>query len=200
VFGLLEREFVVRDIHAAVAKTLTPTADVDLSAHRVMLDLAKGPDGKTRLVTTNFDRLFESCDNSLPCWKPPRLPNLLRNDDLSGIVHLHGRVNAEYNGAEGDGFVLSSSEFGRAYLSDAWATDFIRSILDKYLVVFVGYTADDPPVQYLLEALHRSVGPRPTIYGFQSGDHSDAQSKWIHKGVEPIAYEEEQDHSALWAH
>jgi hypothetical protein len=197
VFGLLEREFLVTDIHAAVAKSLTPVPDVDLSAHRVMLDLAKGSDGKIRLVTTNFDRLFQLCDNALPCWKPPRLPDPLR-DDMNGAIHLHGRVNAEYSGAEGDGFVLSSSEFGRAYLSDAWATDFIRSILDKYLVVFVGYTADDPPVHYLLEALHRSVGSRTEIYAFQSGDESEAQSKWRYKGVQPIAYEDKENHRALW--
>lgn len=198
VFGLLERQFTDRDIHAAVAKALTPAANVDLSAHRVLLDLAWGPDGKTRLVTTNFDRLFESCDNTVPCWHPPRLPNPLRHDEMDGIVHLHGRVNVRYDGAEGDGLVLSSSEFGRAYLSDAWATAFIQSILEKYLVVFVGYTADDPPVLYLLEALNRSLVPRAALYAFQAGDQSDAQSKWVHKGVKPIAYNEDESHSILW--
>jgi hypothetical protein len=198
IFGLLEREFVVADIHAAVAQSLLPASDVELTAHQVMLDLAKGHDGKVRLVTTNFDRLFESCDTTLQCWQPPRLPDPLRYGDLDGIVHLHGRVNPNYTGAEGDGFVLSSSEFGRAYLSEAWATAFIRSILEKYLVLFVGYTADDPPVQYLLEALNRTVAPRNAIYAFQSGDHSDAESKWLHKGVQPIAYGEEDNHRALW--
>lgn len=198
VFGLLEREFTVRDIHAAVAKSLAPARDVDLSAHRVMLDLARGPDGKVRLVTTNFDRLFESCDSTVQCWQPPRLPDALHYNDLDGIIHLHGRVNENYSGAEGDGLVLSSSEFGRAYLSDAWATDFIQSILDNYFVVFVGYTADDPPVLYLLEALNRSLVPRTTLYAFQSGDQSNAQSKWVHKGVQPIAYDEDEGHRILW--
>src|SRR4030043_2487920 len=54
VFGLLERNFLVRDIEAAVAKALKPSLEVNLSAHQVMLDLARTPDGKVRLVTTNF--------------------------------------------------------------------------------------------------------------------------------------------------
>lgn len=198
VFGLLDREFAAHDIHAAVAKSLTPALDVDLSAHRVMLDLARGPDGKVRLVTTNFDRLFEACDSSLPYSRPPRLPDLRRREDLHGIVHLHGRVNEKYDGAEGDGLVLSSSEFGRAYLSEAWATEFIRSVLEKYLVLFVGYTADDPPVHYLLEALNLSSGSRMPMYAFQSGDQSEAQSKWLHKGVHAISYDPIDNHRVLW--
>ena len=75
VFGLLERSFLVRDIEAAVAKALKPSLVADLSAHRIMLDLARAPDGKVRLVTTNFDLLFESCDSSLSHSRPPRLPD-----------------------------------------------------------------------------------------------------------------------------
>ena len=158
VFGLLERDFLASDIEAAVAKALKPSPAADLSAHRMMLDLARDPYEKVRLVTTNFDCLFEACDSTLKSWQPPQLPDPQRYVDFEGVIHLHGRVNEGYTGADGDGFVLSSSEFGRAYLSDGWATQFIRSILEKYVVVFVGYTADDPPVQYLLEALHRSLG------------------------------------------
>jgi SIR2-like domain len=123
-----------------------------------MLEQARGPDDKIRLVTTNFELLFESCDNALASWQPPRLPDLQRHEEMEGVIHLHGRVNSTYTGADGDGFVLSSSEFGHAYLSDGWATQFVRTILDRYFVVFVGYTADDPSVQYLLEALNRSSG------------------------------------------
>jgi hypothetical protein len=198
VFGLLERDFLARDIEAAVAKALKPSPAADLSAHRLMLDLARDPYEKVRLITTNFDRLFEACDNTLKSWHSPRLPDPQRYVDFEGVIHLHGRADESYTGADGDGFVLSSSEFGRAYLSDGWATQFIRSILDKYVVVFVGYTADDPPVQYLLEALHRGLGSRGGVYAFQAGLISDAQARWLHKGVQPIAYEEAEGHQALW--
>ena len=198
IFGLLERDFLINDVQAAVAQALKPSPTADLSAHRIILDLARGSDGKVRLVTTNFDLLFESCDSILRSWRPPRLPDPRHYEDFEGIIHLHGRVDENYIGSDGDGFVLSSSEFGRAYLSDGWATQFIRSILDRYFVVFVGYTADDPPVQYLLEALNRSVGSRAGVYAFQSGSTSDAQSKWLHKGVQAIAYNDKEHHTALW--
>ena len=198
VFGILEREFSSSDLQAAIAKALKPSPTADLSAHRIMLDLATRPDGKIRLVTTNFDRLFESCDPNLRLRIPPRLPSPEHYEDFEGIVHLHGCVDQNYAGAEGGSFVLSSAEFGRAYLSDGWATEFIQAILNKYVVVFVGYTADDPPVQYLLEALNRGVESRQGLYAFQSGAASDALAKWFHKGVQPIAYDEADQHKSLW--
>ena len=198
VFGLLERSFVVKDIEAAVAQALKPTTDADLSAHRIMLDLASGPDGRIRLVTTNFDILFESCDTSLLCSRPPRLPDPRRNEEFEGIIHLHGHVDQNYAGAVGDGFVLSSSAFGRAYLSEGWATSFMKSILDRYVVVFVGYTADDPPVQYLLEALNSDSTSLKEVYALQAGSQDEAEAKWGHKGVRPIAYDERDNHRTLW--
>ncbi|MCP9230024.1 SIR2 family protein [Mesorhizobium sp. LMG 17147] len=198
VFGLLERDFASRDIEEAVAAALKPPSQCDLTAHRILLDLATTPEGAVQLVTTNFDRLFDDCGRELQAWQPPRLPDPLRPNDINGIVYLHGRATPNYTGAEGDGFVLSSSEFGRAYLSDGWATTFIREILGQYVVVFVGYTADDPPVQYLLEALRRASGKLENAYAFQSGDHNDAAARWRHKGVEAIPYSADNVHVALW--
>lgn len=65
VFSQLERSFVNKDINQAVAEALRPSADVDLYAHKIMLRLARLRAGQTRLVTTNFDLLFESCDRKL---------------------------------------------------------------------------------------------------------------------------------------
>lgn len=198
VFGLLERNFLARDIEESVAKALKPRSDADLSAHQIMLDLARTLDGKTRLVTTNFDLLFEACDGSLSYHSPPRLPDPMRHDEFEGIIHLHGHVDKSYLGAFGDGFVLSSSEFGHAYLADGWATKFIQSVLNKYIVVFVGYAADDPPVLYLLEALNKHTESLTEMYAFQAGSQNDAEAKWRHKGVLPIAYDEMDGHKSLW--
>ncbi len=198
VFRLLDREFRVQDIQAKVAEALKPSTDVDLSAHRIMLELARSPDGKVRIVTTNFDLLFEKCDESLPSSRPPQLPDPLRSEEFEGIIHLHGCVDSEYRGAAGDGFVLSSAGFGQAYLSHGWATTFIRKVLQRYVVVFVGYTADDPPVQYLLEALNLDLGSFAGAYAFQEGSVGEAKAKWKHKGVCPLAYDNAEEHKALW--
>ena len=198
VFGLLERDFFEHDIERAVAKALAPQKDVDLWAHEFLLDLATTRDGVTKLVTTNFDRLFDDCGRGLKTWQPPGLPDPAKPEDMNGIVYLHGRATEDYDGAEGDGFVLSKAEFGRAYLAEGWATHFFKDVIDRYFVVFVGYSAEDPPVQYLLEGLGKSNGRLDKVYAFQSGDPDDAVSRWGHKGVRAIPYDSKHGHAALW--
>lgn len=116
IFGFLEREFASSEIEEAVASALEPPENCDLTAHNILLDLATTSQG-TKLVTTNFDRLFGDCERNLRSWQPPRLPDPLRSNEFNGIVYLHGRAGPDYDRAEGDGFVLSSSTFGRAYVS-----------------------------------------------------------------------------------
>lgn len=197
VFALLEREFEFSDVRQAVARALRPAPDVDLAPHRTLLDLARTPDGRVRLITTNFDRLFEKCAPELEVHIPPKLPDPRRAVSFSGIIHLHGSVTNDYLDAVDDGFVLSSADFGRAYLSDGWATSFIRGVLSGFQVVFIGYAADDPPVQYLLEALGNRL-PSSGLYAFQPGPIEEARALWRDRGVEAIAYESESSHSALW--
>ena len=198
IFGLLEREFLTSDIYKSVAKALLAESNVDLGAHQTMLKLATTRDGLIRLVTTNFDSLFDLCKPGIPTFIPPRLPDLNNPNEFNGTVYLHGKVNKDGTGSESNGFVLSSSEFGDAYLANGWATSFVKGILEKYVVVFVGYSADDPPIQYLLEALNKNSSNLNNIYAFQSGDESYANSKWRHKGVKAIAYDDKNEHIALW--
>jgi hypothetical protein len=198
VFGLLERDFTVSDIERSVAKALEPAGSVDLSAHRILLTLAKAPTQEVRLVTTNFDLLFEKASPDLPTMRPPKLPDPARFSEFNGIVHLHGAVKTDYSGAQGEGFVLSSADFGRAYLSDGWAADFFRQIVERYVVVFVGYSADDPPIQYLLEALRKSSSSPTQIYAFDAGEPEFVTARWLTRGAHGIAYDPAHGHSALW--
>jgi hypothetical protein len=197
VFGLLEQEFDVADVRAAVAQAIEPKPDVNLDAHRVMLDLAT-MHGVTRLVTTNFDRLFEACDPNLPSHGPPNLPDPHSDHDFRGIIHLHGRVDASHRATMGEEFVVSSADFGRAYLSVGWATRFIQRLLSRYQIAFVGYTADDPPVQYLLEGLNLSPGTRNRLYAFQSGEKRSAIALWEHRGVQAIPFDASEGFATLW--
>jgi SIR2-like domain len=198
VFGLLEREFEVADVRAAVAEAIRPPEGYGLDAHRTMLDLATSRAGVTRLVTTNFDLLFEECDPALPCSGPPRLPDPRSDREFRGVVHLHGRVDREYTRPHDDEFVVSSADFGRAYLSDGWATRFIQALLARFQIVFVGYTADDPPVQYLLEALNLSAGSRSRLFAFQEGDSGEAAALWEHRGVQAISFDSSNGFGPLW--
>ena len=91
VFALLEREFEVVDIRSAVAASVKPKQEHSLTPHRILLDLATSRSGVTRLVTTNFDLLFEECAPTLRPSGPPHLPDPRDDRAFRGIVHLHGR-------------------------------------------------------------------------------------------------------------
>ncbi|WP_246763658.1 SIR2 family protein [Rhizobium bangladeshense] len=195
MFSSLDLEFDPREVRDAVARALKPKPNVDLLAHRTLIDLSRGSDGRPRLITTNFDLLFEACDPSMKSWGPSNLPVPERPADFEGVIHVHGRVDEGYTGIS-DAVVLSSGEFGKAYLSDGWATHYIRRLMNRFTIVFVGYSADDPPVQYLLEALREEQSPITNIYAFQYGDEVDAQEQWLQKGVVPIAFGSDYDN--LW--
>lgn len=191
VFGLLEEEFGRETVERTVAAVLRPAENPDLLAHRTVLRLACGSNDAPRLVTTNFDRLFEMADPKLPVHLPPKL-----DPGARGIVKLHGSVNAMSDGPEGDGFVLSGAAFGGAYVADGWAARTMRALLERHTVVFLGYAADDPPMQYLLEGLKRIGAPTARAYAFQPGE--DAARRWAARGVTAIPYATENRHVALW--
>lgn len=198
IFGLLEREFDSTDVREAVAMALEPVKNVRLDAHRLILDLSKDKAGVSRLITTNFDTLFEACEPGIDSFNPPNLPDPRRPQDFRGIIHLHGCVDDLYRGARDNEFILSSADFGHAYLADGWATRYIQLLLQRFRIVFVGYSADDPPVQYLLEALNRFSTPSQSLYALQEGLESEALAMWAHKGVTPISYDGTNNHAALW--
>lgn len=200
VFDRLEQSFDRNDIEKAVAQALKPKKDVDLSAHQILIDLATTPTGKVKVVTSNFELLFEECNPQLNSYSPIDLPNLEQHSEFDGIIHNHGIVKKDYSNSSGEGFILSSSEFGKAYLADGWATRFIRSILQKYVVLFVGYSADDPPVKYLLQGLNRLGDNKNLMYAFHEGTESEADASWSTKGVKAIAYDNPGvEHQYLWS-
>ena len=59
VFGLLEKDYLVTDIQEAVSKVLKVSTTTDTSVHQILIRLATTREGIVRLVTTNFDRLFD---------------------------------------------------------------------------------------------------------------------------------------------
>jgi SIR2-like protein len=197
IFSLLERECERKEVQAAVATAIKPADNADLSAHRTLIDLSRGRDGTVRLVTTNFDLLFEACVDGIACSGPPVLPDP-RSANFSGIIHLHGRVDANYGRPGDEEFIVSSADFGRAYLSDGWATRFMHSLLARFQIVFVGYAADDPPVQYLLEALNLRAGNRSRLFAFQPGSNVDDAALWEHRGVRAIPFDNSQGFDPLW--
>lgn len=199
VFGALKRDYGSAQVEQAVAARLKFKRGVASFRHKIVLRLSTDPWGVRRVITTNFDRLFELADRKLPFVVPPALPDLDFAPALEGVVYLHGRLSPTGR-PEKDSLVLGSSDFGKAYLAEGWATRFIRQILNRHTLVLLGYSAEDPPVRYLLEGLHAASADRANvIYAFTEHGDAGADARWRERGVRPICYDQEDvDHIGLW--
>lgn len=194
-FGQMMGKYGFDHVEAAVRRELRITRAHDTARHKTILRLSSDREGRRRLITTNFDHLFERAQPGLRRIAPPVLPDLAVAGPLDGIVYLHGRLASGAAGVDPASLVLASADFGRAYLSAGWATRFIRQILDRYTLVLLGYSAEDPPVRYLLEGLHAEGAGRNPIYTFASGEPGAAQARWSERGVRAITY---RDHGLMW--
>ncbi len=203
VFNELQQEYGSGEIDYLVSRRLKPKRGATLVAHETILRLSRSAHGNPQIVTTNFDYLFEKASKpDFKTFKSPALPDLTSRGSLDSLVYLHGRINGNMRRGDGpQGFVLSSSDFGRAYLAEGWATRFVRDLLDRYTVVLLGYSASDPPVRYLLQGLHTRVhGQTPSIYAFDHGSDDEVRQRWQDSGVAPLAYvKTDKKHSALWS-
>jgi hypothetical protein len=201
VFTYLYDEYRREDVDRVVKKLLRPRKPGlgGTTNHRTILRLSQSIRRDYQVVTTNFDHLFESSAGSILFHVAPNLPDISITGSFSGLVYLHGRMSDEAQTGGPERLVLSSSEFGHAYLANGWATRFVRALLETYVIVLVGYRASDPPIRYLLEGL-RSERNKRSIYAFESGSSDEVAGRWSSLGVVGIPYgpSTTRAHSELW--
>jgi hypothetical protein len=207
--GLLEAEIVGgrETVRRALAGILTPDlgAPNATATHEALLTLGKCRNGQTRLITTNFDRLFEEviAAKSLPIerFKAPLLP--VPKNRWDGLVYLHGLLSASPTESELNQLVVSSGDFGLAYLTERWAARFVSELFRNYTVCFVGYSLNDPVLRYMMDALaaDRLLGessPEMFAFGsFSKGKEEERANEWRAKNVTPILYREHNRHAYL---
>ena len=196
VFNLLQQEYGRKEVNQLVAARLAEPTDTSEPSreHGIIRRISSDADGNPQIVTTNFDTLFEAGFVGTIKHVPPALPNLSLGMPIIGVSYLHGRLPDASTYPYP--FVLSSADFGRAYLAEGWATKFVRELLSEYTVVLVGYQAEDPPIRYLLQGLNYDCqSDRTNLFAFDRGDPDEIEAKWRDRGVTPIAYPE---HEVLW--
>ena len=207
--GLLEADVVGgrETVRPAMAAILTPdlTLPSATATHEALLTLGQDRKGRTRLITTNFDRLFEQVMASkslkLPTYQAPLLP--VPKARWDGLVYLHGLLSAAPTPGELDRLVISSGDFGLAYLTERWAARFVSELFRGYTVCFVGYSINDPVLRYMMDALaaDRLLGESPPeMFAFGSyskGKEAERANEWRAKNVTPILYREHRYHTYL---
>jgi len=198
-------------IRTAVRRALMPPDGADLSSHLALLELSRDQEGQSRVVTTNFDTLFERAwlekhGTVISSHANSAMPQP-KAFGFRGVLHLHGRLadaKAELKLRETE-FVLTSAEFGDAYLRSGWASRYVYDLVRAHTVVLVGYEADDPPMRYLLEVLESDrerFSDLRKVFAFAPSEPAKERltaELWKAKGVEPILYRPNgNDHSPLY--
>ncbi len=180
-------------VHKRAAKVLSKvpgSAPTDL--HRSLLRL--GPvNCPIRIVTTNFDDLFEraaECVLSGIGMEIFRAPALPLGHEFNGLVHLHGAVSPPTS------MVLTDEDFGRAYLTQGWARRFLVALFRHFTVLFIGYSHNDTILNYLARALLSENGAQKR---FALVEEQDVKH-WTMLGIHPVVYPNSggQDFSALY--
>lgn len=107
------------------------------------------------IVTTNYDKLFEqSCNSHVLVYNENQIPYL----DKAGktkIIKVHGDL------ALPDSVVITKSDYNRLFTSNnlnntLWGQ--IKAKLSTKTFLFLGYSAEDPNFQVILDEISNSLG------------------------------------------
>ena len=208
--GLLEERHVggrkrVREALADILLKPDLVAPNATATHDALLTLSRDRRGQTRLITTNFDRLFEevieTIGRGVERFRAPLLP--VPKSRWDGLVYLHGLLDDTPDEDNLNSLVVSSGDFRRAYLTERWAARFVGELFRNFTVCFVGYSIDDPVLRYMMDALaaDRLLGEStPEMFAFGSysrGKESDCADEWAAKNVSPVLYRQHWRHAYL---
>ena len=164
-----------------------------------------------RLVTTNFDNRFQQAANlmgfPITSDDAPKFSMPEDKEEWTSLVHLHGRIAKDDRTLKS--LVLTSSDFGRAYLVQGWARRFVIQLLREWHVAFVGYGLNDPLMRYLVDAAAAIHRRNPTSFResyafvpYNAEGKEETQMAWKKKGIAiPILYKKGKSsgaHSLLW--
>ena len=177
-------------VHDRAAEILSGENLTHTALHENLLRLYRTV-GAVRIVTTNFDLLFEWAAKTVFDCEPKVFlaPALPLGRDFYGIVHLHGAVS------DPGRMILTDADFGRAYLTDGWARRFLVGLFSHFTILFVGYSHEDTILKYLARAL--PVDQANQRFALTPAD--DDPLRWKFFGIKPVFYPRSSadDHSVL---
>ncbi|WP_444769838.1 SIR2 family protein [Rhodopseudomonas sp. NSM] len=210
VLGMLERRLDDQtrgdsQVRRTVASILRSGTVSPAPIHKALIALADRGGART-IVTTNFDLLLQVAAQRLrspvETYSLGSMPRPSRNSEFSGVLHIHGALDKSPERISE--LVLSDQDFGEFYLRRRVVPDFIYDAARLYHLVLVGYSANDPPMRYLLNAVAADgkrfddLKERFTFFGTNSPD-AVALADWNGRGITPIHYDSTNGHDALRA-
>jgi NAD-dependent SIR2 family protein deacetylase len=206
VLGMLERRMDGQShgksrVRQAVVNELWLAGVKPTEIHRILMRLADRG-GAVAIVTTNFDLLLEDAviksSPSVQTYALGEIPRPGRRDDFTGVFHIHGALDR--NQKRASDLIVTDQDFGEFYLRRRIVPDFIYDAARLYHLVLVGYSANDAPMRYLLNAVaadgirFSDLKERFTFVG--TTDPIELED-WKGRGITPIPYDPKKDHSDL---
>ena len=186
-----------------------------LHNHETLVRLADLDSEDGRLVTTNFDTLFERAyrklrrdkhfDRKMTVTVAPALPPA-KPKTFKGLVYLHGRLGSSPDDRE---LVLTTGDFGMVYMLEGWALRFVVELFRHFHIVFIGYSLEDPIMHYLVRALamarERDSQQFKEPFAFtsyeskaDSGTREKSDRKWKLSGITPLPFDKKGNYGKLW--
>ena len=162
--------------------------------HRALMRLSDRGAAMT-IITTNFDLLLEDAARNIrqpvQTYALGSIPRPSRRPEFSGVLHIHGALDR--NPKRTTDLIISDQDFGEFYLRRRVVPDLIYDVARLYNLVLVGYSANDPPMRYLLNAVAADRAHFPDlkerfIFHGMPNDDSVELEDWKAQGITPIPY------------
>ncbi len=206
--GMLERRIEGRSagdsiVRKAIGKRLRLGGTKPAQLHRALMRLSDRG-GPISVVTTNFEHLLEAAapksSGGVQSYSLGGIPRPGRGRDFAGVLHIHGALDK--NPGRMSDLVVSDRDFGEFYLRRRVVPDFIYDAARLYNLVLVGYSANDPPMRYLLNAVAADgsrfddLKERFSFIGTEEPDPINLED-WRARGITPIHYGSAGHHEVL---
>jgi hypothetical protein len=209
VLGMLERRIDDKpsgasQVRATVAEVLRTVGAKPAPIHKALMRLSDRG-GACTIVTTNFDLLLQNGatgKTKLQTYSLGGIPRPGRSSEFAGILHIHGALDRDPKRMSD--LVFTDHDFGEFYMRRRTVPDFIYDAARLFHLVLVGYSADDPPMRYLLNAIAADgvrfddLKERFTFVGVENPDPVLVED-WKGRGITPIAYDNKEHHLSLLA-
>jgi len=204
VLGMLERRIDEQPrgdslVRQAIATRLRRPGTRPHAIHKALMRLAVRGEAVT-IATTNFDLLLEDAHPSVQTYALGGIPRPGPRNDFSGVLHIHGALDRDKSRTSD--VIVSDQDFGEFYLRRRIVPDFIYDAARLFNLVLVGYSANDPPMRYLLNAVAADgtrfddLKDRFIFFGASKREPADLED-WKGRGIAPICYDDANGHEAL---
>ncbi len=188
-----QQKFAVREaLINRIKKAKAPNEN-----HNSLVKLALNKN-QCAIATTNFDLLLEKAAKNhkiqIASYSLGAIPRPSEKEQFSGVMHLHGKIPRSKR--EFPSLIVSHLDFGEYYFSRDVVPSFIFYASRIFHIVLVGYSAKDPPMRYLFNAvssdreIHPEVKRHYVILPKSEAQPWDEHA-WDKRGFTVVAYENE---------